>query len=251
MPTCPADRRRADDRARRDDPGADPDADPPAAGRNAHGRDVHHARHGRRRGGRRPRRRHVRRRKGRGRCRGTHLQITGAFLYACAARRSAEARGASWRRCAAQISDAGDGGPGTACRNGDVDHRAIGTRAPVPAPDRVVDRAIPTGRRDADGCAPRWRAAVAGARLDDALRRQVGIFRPRAPARACGRTSELRPRGRRDARAGRRIGLRQVDDRSFAAAPGRHRGRQRRVRRPRHRRSCRTMRCSRCAATSR
>ena len=35
VPPRAADRRRADHRARRDDPGADPDADPPAAGRDA------------------------------------------------------------------------------------------------------------------------------------------------------------------------------------------------------------------------
>ena len=61
-----ADRRRADDRARRDDPGADPRADeaPPARPRLLDR--AHHARHGRRRRARRPRGRDVRRQRGRG-----------------------------------------------------------------------------------------------------------------------------------------------------------------------------------------
>ncbi len=50
-----ADRRRADDGARRDDPGADPRPDAPAAERAGHVDPVHHARHGR--GGRDGRRR--------------------------------------------------------------------------------------------------------------------------------------------------------------------------------------------------
>ena len=47
-------RRRADDRARRDDPGADPRAHQEPAGRGGHVRPLHHPRHGRRRRDRRP-----------------------------------------------------------------------------------------------------------------------------------------------------------------------------------------------------
>ena len=57
----PADRRRADDRARRHDPGADPRAAAQAAERLRLGDHPDHARHGRRRRHRRPRLRDVRR----------------------------------------------------------------------------------------------------------------------------------------------------------------------------------------------
>ena len=56
-----ADRRRADHRARRDDPGADPRADAAAAGRDRHEHPVHHAQPRRRRGARRRRGGDVRR----------------------------------------------------------------------------------------------------------------------------------------------------------------------------------------------
>ena len=57
----PADRRRADDRARRDDPGADPRGGQTPARGDGRGRDPDHARPRRRRRRGRPRRRHVRR----------------------------------------------------------------------------------------------------------------------------------------------------------------------------------------------
>ena len=66
---------------------------------------------------------------------------------------------------------------------------------------------------------------------------KAGFFGRVDAARACGRARQLRPRRRRDAGAGRRIRLRQVDHRPLAAAPGRRRRRQHRVRRPRHRRA--------------
>ena len=61
-----ADRRRADDGARRHDPGADPRADAAAAARPRLGDHPDHPRHGRRRRRRRPGRRHVRRPRRRG-----------------------------------------------------------------------------------------------------------------------------------------------------------------------------------------
>ena len=63
--TASADRRRADHRARRHHPGADPRADPAAAAGNAHVGGFHHARHGRRRRDRRSRAGDVSRRDGR------------------------------------------------------------------------------------------------------------------------------------------------------------------------------------------
>ena len=61
LPAQAADRRRADHRARRHHPGADPAAHQGAAGRVRHGADHDHARPRRHRRDRRPRRRHVRR----------------------------------------------------------------------------------------------------------------------------------------------------------------------------------------------
>ena len=87
-----ADRRRADDGARRDDPGADPRADPPAAGRDAHGGDVHHPRHGRRRRSRRSRGGDVPRRESRGWHRRSDLPRAAASVHAGAALGGAEAR---------------------------------------------------------------------------------------------------------------------------------------------------------------
>jgi glutathione transport system ATP-binding protein len=78
----------------------------------------------------------------------------------------------------------------------------------------------------------RGRTAAAGAQPHDAFRREVRLPRSRAPARARGRAGELRSRRRRNARARRRIGLRQIDDRTLASASRRHRERQRRIRRP-------------------
>ena len=55
----------------------------------------------------------------------------------------------------------------------------------------------------------------------------------------------------RDAGPGRRIRLRQIDDRPLAAAPGRHRRRQHRARRTRDRAARRPTSFARCGATSR
>ena len=97
VPAAAPDRRRADDGARRDHPGADPDAHPAAAGRTRHGGRLHHPRHGRRRRDRRPRRRHVAGREGRGRRRAADLRHTAAPVHARAAVGSA----LRWARCRA------------------------------------------------------------------------------------------------------------------------------------------------------
>ena len=206
-----ADRRRADDGARRDDPGADPRAHPPAAGRDAHGRDVHHARHGRGRRDRRPRRGDVPRREGRGGHGGARSSPRRSSRTR--ARCSPPCRG--WARCAA--SDAPRKFPLMRRRR-----RAGGRCATAAtAPRRAPRRAAPLLRvRD----------------LDDALRRAQ-----RASSAACARRVHAVEHvsfdlaRRRDAGARRRIRLRQVDDRPLAAAARRHRRRQHRVRRPRHR----------------
>ncbi len=103
-------------------------------------------------------------------------------------------------------------------------------------------------RRRSTQAAP---SAAARTRSHDPLRCRAGIFRPRAPPRPRRRARELRPRSRGNAGAGRRVGLRQVDDRPLAAAAGRHCGRKHRFRWPRHREARESRNCGRCAATSR
>ena len=203
-----AHRRRADDRARRDDPGADPGTHPPAAAGNAHVGRVHHARHGRRRRSRRPRARHVSRRNRRG-WHGDRRSSTRRDIR-IRVRCSPPCRG--WDRCAAATRRRGFLCP--------MLHRPSVRLRPRLAP---LARAI-----------VRY-AAAEGARPEDAFRGAFGVLQSSAPSRPRGRAGQLRPGRGRDAGAGRRIGLRQVDHRPLAAAPGRHRPRQHRVRRARHR----------------
>ena len=68
---------------------------------------------------------------------------------------------------------------------------------------------------------------------------------------ARGRRRELRSMCRRDARSGRRVGLRQVHARAHAPAPGRAHRRQRRVPRPGRVRAARRASCCGCGARSR
>ncbi len=77
-----ADRRRADDRARRHDPGADPEADARAAGADRRGGHADHARPRRRGRDLRARRRHVRRPQGRGGAGAGAVRAAGASLHA-------------------------------------------------------------------------------------------------------------------------------------------------------------------------
>ena len=222
VPPESADRRRADDRARRDGAGADPGADPDPAGGDADGRRLHHARHGRGRRGRRPRRRD-----------------------AAAGRRSRKARRSrSFTRRASRIRERCS----PRCRGS---ARCAAPTMPEKFP-LVLGGApeapeLPTRRAKDRTGAPLLK--VRGPH--HALRRQGRILRARDAPRPRGRKGELRPRGGRNARAGRRIGLRQVDDRPLAAAPRRRRGRQHRVRGPRHRAAARPPRCGRSGATSR
>ena len=182
-----------------------------AAGRDAHGGDVHHARHGRRRRSRRPRRRHVPRREGRGR----HRRARSS------SRRSNRTRARCSRPCRKLGAMRGSDSPRKFPLPADA--------APHAAPSAAARRARRPSRR---------RTAAARARPDDALRRASP-----ASSAACARRVHAVEQvsfdlaRRRDAGAGRRIGLRQVDHRPLAAAPGRHRRRQHRVRRPRHRRA--------------
>ena len=75
--------------------------------------------------------------------------------------------------------------------------------------------------------------------------------RPQARLGLCGRRRVLRDRARRDAGAGRRVRLRQVDGRPRHPAAVRHHRRPGGARRPAHRRSLSRQRCGRCAAACR
>ncbi len=85
-----ADRRRADNRPRRDDPGADPRSDARIAGDIRHRDHSDHARHGSGGGERRPCRCHVRRAQGRGGGCRRPVRLPRAPLYGGAARFAAE-----------------------------------------------------------------------------------------------------------------------------------------------------------------
>ena len=225
VPPGAADRRRADDRARRDDPGADPDADPAAAGRDAHGGDVHHARHGR---GRRS-----------GRSRASSCIAARRSRKARPKRSSRAARTRTRERCSPRCRGS------AAMRGDDVPRKFPLLRSA--ARRRGDRRATSRAARPPDAGAPLLRVRDLTTRFDV----KSGFFgRVRRRVHAVEQVSFDLAR-RRDAGAGRRIGLRQVDDRPLAAAAGRHRGRQHRVRGPRHRASCRAASCARCAATSR
>ncbi len=82
-------------------------------------------------------------------------------------------------------------------------------------------------RQPAGHCAERPAADPAREGSRDPLRAQERPLQPRDARGARGGAGQLRPACRRDAGAGRRIGLRQVHHRPLAAAPGREPGRQR------------------------
>src|SRR6266498_639968 len=104
-----ADRRRADHRARRDDPGADPRAPRPAPARAGHGGAPDHARSRRGRGPRRPRRRHVRGPRRRNGADGRAVRASHSSLYRGAARGRAASRRSPRPRAAARDPRSGAG----------------------------------------------------------------------------------------------------------------------------------------------
>ena len=178
------------------DPGADPRADQVAAGRGGHVGPVHHPRHGR---GRRDRRPHA------SSCTTATKVETGATEDDLRASRSSPTRA----RCSRPVPAA----------------RLDARRASGRCASRCVDRC--TGLSDVAAETP---DTVTGSRApgargrgpDDALRHPLrACFGAVAGARARGRERLLQPAGRRDAGAGRRIRLRQVDDRPLDPAAGR------------------------------
>ena len=174
----PADRRRADDRARRDHPGADPrPARAPARGARD-GDDHHHARHGRGRRGRRRRRRHVRRPDRRAGRRPRALRAPRAPVHRGAARRAAAAR-----------------------RRGDPRRPADGHSRP-PARSRQPARGLPFRARAAPTASStrartRRRSCARSGRATSSAPR---IRRASAPVRACRCHPHERPAAPRERR---------------------------------------------------
>ena len=182
----------------------DPRAHQDAAGRGGHVGALHHARHGRRRRDRRPRRSSCcdgERGRGRRRRRSSSRQPRAA-LYARAA----------GRRAAARLDD----GPARPQRFPVVDPATGG--ADVTARD---------ARRPWSPSRPVLEVANLATRFDIRSR----PVRPRDRPRARGRERLVLAAGRRDAGAGRRSRLRQVDDRALDPAAGRADGRHGAVRR--------------------
>ena len=195
-PSAP-DRRRADHRARRHRAGADPRAHPHPAGRDEHGGAVHHARHGRGRRSRRPRGRHARRPQGRGgqRRTGSFTRRSEPYTRAllAAVPRLGAMRGTDLPR---KISARGS----ARRRRGGRETSPLEPRCRRPSAQRpLLEVRDLTTRFDVK------------AGLFGRVSRRVHAVEQR----------ELRSRSGRDAGAGRRIRLRQVDDRPLAAAPRR------------------------------
>ena len=191
VPAGAAHRRRADDRARRHDPGADPRAAGAAAARARHGAPAHHARSRRRRRDLRRRRRDVRRARRRARA-GRRCCSRGRAIptpRACCAR----SRSARQRRRAAQ--PAGD--PRAWCRDSTSCRRAAASpiaaracrsaaaprsrRARAHRRRRALVRCFFPGRRP-EPAAARDRAAGLRREPDEALRRQPRPVRRRQAA---------------------------------------------------------------------
>ena len=225
-------RRRADDGARRDDSGGDPR---PAARDEGGARPVaaaHHARPRRRRRDGRSRRRHVRRahrrdRPGAGDLPESRRIRTRAGLLGVDAGRPAGPAAARDRRsgAAARRSAAGLRVQPALSRSLRAVHgrAAAGLRRPGP----VTPRSAICTTRNLQIC--RQQSAISRgpamplvevSHLVKTFTRDGGLFRAGARV-AGGRRCQLQHRGRRDVRAGRRIGQRQDDDRPLHAAADR------------------------------
>ena len=221
-----ADRRRADHRARRHHPGADPRADPRAAARVRRGGDPDHprSRRGRRDGA--PRDRDVCRPQGRG----------GRRSASCSPVRCIPTRAACWPRsrgstcCAAPTSDTGrlQEIPGIvpplfALPEG----CAFAPRCPRPTTSaassgRPTNRSSPaTGPRAGIPMAELTRSRPRGHRPQEALPGAQGPAAPHGRPGLCRRRRQLHHQRGRDAGPGGRIGLRQVDRRPRHPAPDR------------------------------
>ena len=218
-----ADRRRADDGARRDRAGlrARPARRPPAGARD--GDDHHHPRHGRRRRGSRRHPRHVRGPGGRAGHDARPLRQPGASLHRGVARCAAAARG---RRDSPGTADRDPGAPA----GPDRPAAGVPVRAALPLRGRrLVHRGDARAARAAQGplgavgpSGKRARRARGCPHDGDPRGHEPGQALPdpvRPAVRAHGRRDrrgqrdQLRDRGGGDARPRRRVGLRQVDRR--------------------------------------
>ncbi len=234
------DRRRADDGARRHDPGADPRLDAHAARRNRHRDHPHHPRSRRRRRARGRCRRDVRGPHRRARQRRRVVRRAAASVHGRAPRLDTQAR----HRAGASR---GDRGPG-------AEPPRAGRGLPLSSALPVRDRALPPRRsaaprsrqrppvgvlarsarskkwRRRNDSGLRWRAAARG-ESGQAFSGEERRFRS---GRGCGagrRRNQFRARRGRNAGAGRRIRMRQIDDRTTVAAIDRADRRQGLVRR--------------------
>ena len=214
------DRGRADDRARRDDPGRHPRPPARAARAARDGDRPDHAQPRRRRGHRRPRARHVRRPQGRGGARRRAVRAPAAPVHDRPARRDP----AAGRRR----------GTGSCRRSRGACRRSPSCRAPARSPTGARAPTSSAARRcpSCGRCGPttssrasiparcRWRrhehgrasAGARGRRARQALRRRTRRQRRRA-RRARGRRRLVLDRAGRGARARRRVGQRQDDGR--------------------------------------
>ena len=273
QPVAP-DRGRADDRARRHDPGADPRPDEAPPERVRLLDPDHHPRHGRRRRPRRADRRDVRGPRGRGGPEVGDLPRHAASLHLGAARLDPARRPAA-RPPARRDSRRAALAPRSRGR--------LPVRAPLPAPLRALrdaagaaasgsaraigTRAIST-RRCGRRCGPHRSAASRSGRAHDGSRRRARAARGGRPRQALPgaldlrppRAPRVRPRGRRrlargparrDARHRRRVGLREVDPRPAPGAAARADERDDPLRRHRHHRRSRGASCGRSAARCR
>ena len=121
LQAAPADRRRADHRARRDDPGADPRPDARAEAEDRRGDRAHHARSRRRRRDGGARGRHVCGSQGRGSAGGRPVRAAAASLHARPARFDSEAWRCRGRECELE--------PQAQAACGNRGHRAVAFRA--------------------------------------------------------------------------------------------------------------------------
>ena len=236
----PPDRRRADDCARRHDPGPDPRADRAAQGRLRLGGRSHHPRHGGRRRRRRPRHGHVRGQGRRARIEARPLLRPPAPVHMGAARldpapRPAEARAADGDPGHAALADQParrGAASGRAARSGSIaasrcprSRTACGTATSTPASSSrrrsaagARRRSTPSSsrsprERQRPGAAPR--RGCAQVLPDQEGHRHPARDRPRPRRR---RRVVRHPRGR-DARARGRVRVRQVDARPLHRPP--------------------------------
>ena len=216
-----ADRRRAHDRARRDDPGADPEADERPLARARHRAGHHHAQFGRGRALRRPRQRDVfgaHRRAGRG---ARDFRAAAASLY-----RRPAALGAAARPAARRASSK----PSTACR------RTCSIRRSAAVSRRAVPRSCRIARPPRRRCSkskPRTGLHACAARKWRRLDRSASACKARIAAAAAKSIDAATPllRRARSAHVFRRVDrhaiaqaravvVRAVDGLSFAIQRG-------------------------------